>query len=87
MLYLIYGDIIRNYCLVLFVWAFSKEIGYHLQAYRCTPGTFMSGAKVNDRPIGYFFGEACHDFSLRERAKRSHTTQRRAGLPVRNRIG
>ena len=48
---------------------------------------FASGVKVNDRPIRYFFGEACHDFSLRERAKGSHTTQRRAGLPVRNRIG
>ena len=48
---------------------------------------FVSGVKVNDRPIRYFFGEACHDLSLRERAKESHTTQRRAGLPVRNRIG
>ena len=47
----------------------------------------MSGAKVNDRPIRYFFGEACHDFSLREQAKGRNTTQRRAGLPVRNRIG
>ena len=45
------------------------------------------GVKVNDRPIRYFFGEACHDLSLRERAKGGHTTQRRAGLPVRNRIG
>ena len=45
------------------------------------------GVKVHDRPIRYFFGEACHDFSLKEQAKRSQTTQRRAGLPVRNRIG
>ena len=48
---------------------------------------FVSGVKVSDRPIGYFFGEACHDFSLREQAKGRNTTQRRAGLPVRNRIG
>ena len=37
--------------------AFSKEIGFHLQAYRCTPGTFVSGVQVNDHPIGYFSGK------------------------------
>ena len=26
---------------------------------------------MHDRPIGYFFGEACHNLSLNERAKRS----------------
>ena len=45
------------------------------------------GVKVHDRPIRYFYGEACHNFSLNERAKGRNTTQRRAGLPVRNRIG
>lgn len=45
------------------------------------------GAKVNDRPIRYLFGEVCHDFSLNERAEERKTTQCRAGLPVRNRIG
>ena len=44
---------------------FICRFSLHTQALLCP------GAKVNDRPIGYFFGEDCYDFSLKERAKES----------------
>ncbi len=48
-----------------------KELDFIYRLIAVPKVLFALGVKVNDRPIKYFFGEACHDLSLRERAKRS----------------
>jgi hypothetical protein len=71
----------------LILTVFLKRDWILITGLRCTPGAFAPGVQVHGRPIRYFYGDACHNFSLNERAKGRNTTQRRAGLPVRNRIG
>ena len=39
-----------------------------ITGFRCTLSTHALRVKVHDRPIRYFYGETCHNFSLNERA-------------------
>ena len=73
--------------IILILTGFFERDWILLTGFRVTLRAYALRVKVNDRPIRYFYGEACHNFSLNERAKGRSTTQRRAGLPVRNRIG